>query len=75
MTLAVDMDMHRCLPTLHKTQMGAGKMGEELEQDRPLVVGARIWLAASPSLYYSFICGGSRLSRITSSTRKGELKL
>lgn len=39
------MDMHRCLPTLHKTGMGIGKIGDELEKDRPLVIGARIWLA------------------------------
>ena len=47
MTLAVDMDMHRCLPTLHKTGMGGNKTADELEKDRPLVVGARIWLAVS----------------------------
>lgn len=41
------MDMHRCLPSLHKTGMGAGKAAEELERDRPLVIGARIWLAVS----------------------------
>jgi hypothetical protein len=43
----VDMDMHRCLPVLHKSGMGAGKTPDELEKDRPLVIGARVWLAVS----------------------------
>jgi len=41
------MDMHHCLPVLHKQGMGAGKTPEELEKDRPLVIGARVWLAVS----------------------------
>jgi hypothetical protein len=44
----VDMDMHRCLPVLHKSGMGAGKTPDELEKERPLVIGARVWLAVSP---------------------------
>ena len=43
----VDMDMHRCLPVLHKSGMGAGKTPDELERERPLVIGARVWLAVS----------------------------
>lgn len=39
--------MHRCLPVLHKQGMGAGKTAGELERDRPLVIGARVWLAVS----------------------------
>ena len=39
------MDMHRCLPVLHKSGMGAGKTPDELEKERPLVIGARVWLA------------------------------
>jgi hypothetical protein len=45
LTTRVDMDMHRCLPVLHKQGMGAGKTPSELERDRPLVIGARVWLA------------------------------
>lgn len=30
--------------------MGAGKTGEALERDRPLVIGARIWLAVGSDL-------------------------
>jgi len=41
------MDMHRCLPVLHKSGMGAGKTPDELEKERPLVIGARVWLAVS----------------------------
>lgn len=43
----VDMEMHRCLPVLQEQNMGAGKTAEELEKDRPLVIGARVWLAVS----------------------------
>jgi hypothetical protein len=43
------MDMHRCLPVLHKSGMGAGKTPDELEKERPLVIGARVWLAVSLS--------------------------
>lgn len=42
-----DMDLHLCLPYLAKTGMGRGKSGEELESERPLVAGARVWLAVS----------------------------
>lgn len=45
----VDMEMHRCLPVLQEQNMGAGKTPEELEKDRPLVIGARVWLAVSPT--------------------------
>lgn len=43
------MDMHRCLPVLHKSGMGAGKTPDELEKERPLVIGARVWLAVRSS--------------------------
>jgi len=35
------------LPVLHKSGMGAGKTPDELEKERPLVIGARVWLAVS----------------------------
>ena len=47
LTVRVDMEMHRCLPVLQEQNMGAGKTAEELEKDRPLVIGARVWLAVS----------------------------
>lgn len=48
LTYSVDMEMHRCLPVLQEQNMGAGKTADELEKDRPLVIGARVWLAVSP---------------------------
>jgi hypothetical protein len=45
-----DMDLHLCLPYLAKTGMGRGKTVEELETERPLVAGARVWLAVSSPL-------------------------
>lgn len=44
------MEMHRCLPVLQEQNMGAGKTADELEKDRPLVIGARVWLAVSQKL-------------------------
>lgn len=38
------MGLWRCLPYLVQTGMGAGKTEEELAEERPLVVGARVWL-------------------------------
>jgi hypothetical protein len=41
----MDMGLYRCLPYLSQTGMGAGKSAAELADERPLVVGARLWLA------------------------------
>ncbi|WOO78147.1 uncharacterized protein LOC62_01G001697 [Vanrija pseudolonga] len=45
LNLALDMDLHLCLPRLVQGGMGGGKSGAELERERPLVAGARLWLA------------------------------
>lgn len=42
------MDLHLCLPYLAKTGMGQDKTAEQLERERPLVAGARVWLAVCP---------------------------
>lgn len=55
LNIRVDMDMHHCLPVLHKQGMGAGKTPEELEKDRPLVIGARVWLAVSVFALSSYL--------------------
>jgi hypothetical protein len=41
----MEMGLYRCLPQLVKTGMGAYKSPTDLEKDRPLVIGARVWLA------------------------------
>ncbi|BEI86267.1 hypothetical protein CcaverHIS002_0605540 [Cutaneotrichosporon cavernicola] len=43
--IAMDMGLYRCLPYLSQMGMGAGKSAAELSEERPLVVGARLWLA------------------------------
>lgn len=43
--LAMELSLYRCLPHLVATGMGEGKARIELEAERPLVVGARVWLA------------------------------
>ncbi|CAD6587362.1 MAG: hypothetical protein TREMPRED_004729 [Tremellales sp. Tagirdzhanova-0007] len=43
--MAVDMGLYRCLGYLLQTNMGIGKSAEQLEAERYLVVGARVWLA------------------------------
>ncbi|KAL1407973.1 hypothetical protein Q8F55_004770 [Vanrija albida] len=45
LNLALDMDLHLCLPHLVQGGMGGGKSAAELERERPLVAGARLWLA------------------------------
>jgi len=45
MALAVDMRLYRCLPYLHKIRTDSRKPHHMLEKQRPLVVGARLWLA------------------------------
>ncbi|WOO78134.1 uncharacterized protein LOC62_01G001684 [Vanrija pseudolonga] len=47
LSLALDMDLHMCLPHLAKNGMGRSKTGQELERERALVAGTRIWLATS----------------------------
>ncbi|KAL7424794.1 hypothetical protein Q5752_000478 [Cryptotrichosporon argae] len=49
--MAMDMGLYRCLPYLAQTGMGAGKPAAELEDERPLVVGARLWLALYKTEY------------------------
>lgn len=41
----LDMGLYRCLPYLVETGMGAGKTPEELDEERNMVIGARVWLA------------------------------
>lgn len=45
MTVAVDMGLFRCLPHLHRMSSNPNPTRESIERQRPLVVGARIWLA------------------------------
>lgn len=45
MSLAVDMRLYRCLPYLHKIRKDSRHPDRMLERQRPLVVGARTWLA------------------------------
>lgn len=45
--IAMDMGLYRCIPFLLETGMGIGKTEAELQEERPLVVGARCWLAVS----------------------------
>lgn len=44
------MGLYRCLPYLAETGMGAGKTPVQLEEERSMVVGARVWIAVS--LFY-----------------------
>lgn len=45
------MGLYRCLPYLAQTGMGAGKDAQGLEEERGLVVGARVWIAVgAPTL-------------------------
>ena len=43
----MDMDLHLCMPYLARTGMGRNKSSTELEKERPLLAGARVWLAVS----------------------------
>jgi hypothetical protein len=43
----MDMGLYRCLPYLIRTGMGRGKHAAQLEKERPVVVGARVWMAVS----------------------------
>jgi hypothetical protein len=45
--MALDMGLYRCLPYLVRAGMGADKTPEQLKEEQPLVVGARIWLTVS----------------------------
>lgn len=45
------MGLHRCLPYLAETHMGHGKSPEELEAERNMVVGARVWIALHKLTY------------------------
>lgn len=49
--LAMEQHLYRCLPHLVRTGMGRGKSGAALEAERPLVVGARVWLAVCKAEY------------------------
>lgn len=49
--LAMEQHLYRCLPHLVRTGMGRGKSGKALEAERPLVVGARAWLAVCKAEY------------------------
>jgi hypothetical protein len=41
--MAVDMGLDKCFMKLMRLNMGAGKKPEEVEDQRPLVIGARVW--------------------------------
>jgi hypothetical protein len=41
--MAVDMGLDKCFMKLVKLGMGAGKTAAEVEDQRPLVIGARVW--------------------------------
>lgn len=45
MSLAIDLRLYRCLPYLHKIRKDSRHPDRMLERQRPLVVGARTWLA------------------------------
>lgn len=42
--IAMEMGLWRCLSYLAQSGMGKGRNKAELEEDRPLVMGARAWL-------------------------------
>ncbi|KAK8866058.1 hypothetical protein IAR55_001209 [Kwoniella newhampshirensis] len=42
--MAMDLGLYKCLPYLLESGMGVGKTPEEIENERPVVVGARVWL-------------------------------
>jgi hypothetical protein len=44
------MSLYRCLPHLAKTGMGRNKGENVLARERPIVVGARVWIAVSSFL-------------------------
>ncbi len=41
--MAVDMGLDKCFTKLVRLGMGVGKKPEEVEDQRPLVIGARVW--------------------------------
>lgn len=43
--MAIDMGLDKCFMKLIRAGMGKGKTGADLEADRPLVVGARVYFA------------------------------
>ncbi|WVQ97571.1 hypothetical protein IAU59_004685 [Kwoniella sp. CBS 9459] len=49
--IAMDLGLHKCLPSLVESGMGARKKDEEIELDRPIVAGARVWLTLSKMEY------------------------
>ncbi|WVQ82646.1 hypothetical protein IAT38_004778 [Cryptococcus sp. DSM 104549] len=49
--MALDLGLYRCMSHLVESGMGAGKTAQELEAERPVVVGARIWLTLFKSEY------------------------
>ncbi|WWC58635.1 uncharacterized protein I303_101179 [Kwoniella dejecticola CBS 10117] len=42
--MAMDMGLHKSLAYLVEAGMGSGKTPEQVEADRPIVAGARVWL-------------------------------
>nr|XP_019014928.1 uncharacterized protein I206_01015 [Kwoniella pini CBS 10737]OCF53709.1 hypothetical protein I206_01015 [Kwoniella pini CBS 10737] len=42
--MAMDMALHKSLAYLVEAGMGSGKNAEQIEADRPIVAGARVWL-------------------------------
>ncbi|KAL1407989.1 hypothetical protein Q8F55_004786 [Vanrija albida] len=55
LSLAYELDLHLCLPHLARSGMGVDKSAEELEKERPLVNGARVWLATLKT--HNEMCG------------------
>ncbi|WVF70335.1 hypothetical protein IAT40_005125 [Kwoniella sp. CBS 6097] len=49
--IAMDLGLHKCLPSLVESGMGSGKADKDIEGDRPMVAGARVWLTLSKMEY------------------------
>jgi hypothetical protein len=43
----MDMEIHSCLSWLDQRGMGKGKKLDQVESERPAVIGARLWLGVS----------------------------
>lgn len=61
----MEMRLWRCLSYLAQTGMGANRTGNELEKERLLVVGARIWLGLFHTEYQCVWLAFSMLSALT----------
>ena len=46
----MDMEVHSCLPWLNERGMGYRKKLDQIQNERPAVIGARVWLSVSWAL-------------------------